>query len=79
MAETHYHACRRDDCTDDEARGDVELSVWIKAAGGVNVVTWDDGGDSDRADAYAAEEIAAGRPATAMVRDVIRTPWRKAD
>lgn len=79
MSETHYHACKRNGCKRDHATGDVEMSVWVKASGGVNVVTWDDGGDIDRAEEYVADEIEAGRTAWVMKRDVIRTPWRKAE
>jgi hypothetical protein len=78
MAETHYHPCNLNPCGLDGASDDIELSVWVKASGGVNVATWDDGGDTERAEAYVAEEAAAGRTAWVMMRDVIRTPWRKA-
>ena len=79
MTVAHYHACKRKDCTEEHARDRDEFAVWLTAPGGVNVVTSLDDGGLDWARETAADYEAQGTRALVMVRDVIRTSWRKVE
>lgn len=78
MAETHYHPCNMGPCLKGASDG-VEWSVWIAVDGGFNVVTNGADDSEEWAQRYAEKSFLGGTPAVVMMRDVIRTPWRKAE
>lgn len=77
MIATHYHPCDLDPCGLDGASDAIEFSVWVTAPGGVNVIYRQDGGDDDWAQGLVGEYAERGIAAVVMVRDAIRTHWRK--